>query len=686
MAKLETGPVLVSKYGRRELDLIIAWFEKEARSLYALGRVFLDSEEELEEAFYRSIIRLEEEMHRRKKELSFERKAASVFLHQCQELVDEKSSPSSGGDDQFGTIRQLESPERDAVALTYVKGYSREEAATILRIPVETVTSRVFAGIRVIREKMNQGRRFQGCTDYQPYYLDYLGRTMERPEKVEFEIHIYHCQYCQEDLASFQEVTLTLDRLRREISPSDRFMEKLRSRVDEREASRKKRRKKRNSILMSIAGVFALLISMGFVTGGFASLYYSYTEEDERLRTMLQHNLGERLNLEAESDGVKITIKSVVADDVQTLVFYEIEDMNHDNRYMINPYEGIFIENERDVMTMGAGYGYYSPPVDQSDYGNDQANVYVGTISLSPVVKDKGEIHLNIARVMQLTLDSQGKWVTEGEMKFAEGDWSFKIPFEKQSSRLHEMNREVEVAGIPVRLDKLTIAPTATILHYSFQSESDKQRIEMINFDSIKAGEKKSDSNPFGGHMYVEAWDQEGWTAFTAAFDTLYFQDPKEVDIRFASLRLSVDEPKTIILDAGKDLPQTTDYLGNPITIDKISVGNPAKVVLTHGMSKDRAYESVNYHFKGMSEDDDMISIGVSSGEGVLMDEDGKVYDVNEYVHGEMDLPRYFETVQTIDFYRDGSTEDYIPTQLDILGYSTTTYVDDVIRVSLDEQ
>ncbi|MFP3472052.1 hypothetical protein R0J90_18555, partial [Micrococcus sp. SIMBA_144] len=57
---------------------------------------------------------------------------------------------------------------------------------------------------------MGFGTGFSGCANYQKDYLDYLGKSMERPDKVEFEIHIYHCPECQEDLASFQEVTLAL--------------------------------------------------------------------------------------------------------------------------------------------------------------------------------------------------------------------------------------------------------------------------------------------------------------------------------------------------------------------------------------------------------------------------------------------------------------------------------------------
>ncbi|WP_179884987.1 DUF4179 domain-containing protein [Bacillus sp. AFS015802] len=678
MAKVETGPVTVSTPMARGLDSIINGFEGEKHSFYALARVYLTRQQDIEDVFYRSIIQVYDESHRRKKGQS----AISVFLKNCLEMPER--SESQDGEDSFHAFNRLEAADKEAVALVYVKGCTQEEAARTLDISVDEVKSRLFRGVRKLRETMGFHSDYNGCHNYQKHYLDYLGRRMDRPEKVDFEIHIYHCRECQEDLASFQEVTLTLAGLREDVQLPPELMERVRARLDEREARRQKRKKKRKSVLLSIAGVFTLLIMTGFVTGGFASLYYSYTEEDEQLRTILQHNLGERLNLEAESDGVKITIKSVVADDVQTLVFYEIEDKKKDNRYMMNPYEGLYIENERDIMSTDPNTRYYSPPIDQDDIHNEEKNVYKGTMSLFPVSVDEGTIKLSVARLMQLPQDPKKGFGGARGMTFAEGDWSFEIPFEKQPSRVHDLDKEVEVEGIPVRLDKLTIAPTTTVLQYRFENDREGRRIDVINFDSLETDGKKVEANPFGGNMYVESGIQEGWSTFTASFDTLYFEDPEEVNIRFGSVHLSVDEKKIIKLDANKDLPQVTEYLGNTISIDEINVGNPAFVVLTHDLGKDRVYENVNYQFYRSPEKDQNVSIGVNGGEGVLLDKDGNVHKPQEYVYEKLDQPRYFETEQKLEFYNDGSTEDFTPTELIIEGYSTTKYVDDRVKVGLD--
>ncbi|WRP07639.1 DUF4179 domain-containing protein [Rossellomorea aquimaris] len=687
MVAPQTAPFLVSGMREKDLESVMDWFVQRKQSFYALGRIYVSKQEDLEEIFYRSIIVVHNELHRLKKETSFESWAVSHFIHNGRNLSDNKSFWDSEGQksDQtlFHALHQLEDQEKEAIALTYFNECSFEEVGRILEISVEKVKTFVFSGIRKLREELGYGS-FEGCPEYYKHYLDYLGRTMDRPEKVEFEMHIYHCHGCQEDLASFQEVVLTLAGMREALVIPAGIIERVKNKVEEREARRQRKKKKRKSIGLAFAGVFAMVISIGFVTGGFSSLYYAWTEEDEQLRVILQHDLGERLNLESESNGVKITIKSVVADDAQTLVFYEIEDTEKNNRYMMNAHEGVHIENEYDVMRRDQQHMYYSPPVDQDEIQNEERNVYKGTMSLLPVSVDSGTIKLNVARLMQLAQDPQNEEAFGRGMSFAEGDWSFDIPFTKQPSRVQKLDKEIDIDGMRIRLDKLTIAPTTTLLQYSFQNQGGDKRIEVITFDALETDKKKVKADLFGGNMYVESFDQEGWSAFTWSFDTLFFEDPKEVDILFDSIHLSVDDRKTIELDAAKDMPQTFEYLGNTISIDEIKVGNPAKVILTHGVSKDRAYERVIYGFSSDHLRNENISMGVSDTDGVLMDKTGKIHKVDLYEYDQIDQPRYFETVQTIEFYNDSSREDVTPTKLEIEGYSTTKYVNDRVKVKLD--
>jgi hypothetical protein len=123
------------------------------------------------------------------------------------------------------------------------------------------------------------------------------------------------------------------------------------------------------------------------------------------LRAYLQQDLGERLNLEAESDGVKIKIKSVIADDVQTLVFYEITDTTEKHQYIIDYYEGFKVENESKIMDNSAYPRYYYPDFD-SVVNNEKKNVYHGKISLRPIWPENGTIQLKVTKLQEVNRDS----------------------------------------------------------------------------------------------------------------------------------------------------------------------------------------------------------------------------------------------------------------------------------------
>jgi hypothetical protein len=184
---------------------------------------------------------------------------------------------------------------------------------------------------------------------------------------------------------------------------------------------------------------------------------------------------------------VKIRIKGAVADDVQTLVFYEIEDTKEDNQYVMHYRDGVYVGNENEIMIDKANPRYDAPNLD-SDINKKQKNVYRGMISLLPITKDKGTIKLWITKIQKVDRNSTDPngYMADEEMEYETGKWNFEIPVTKQPSVEYALHEKTDVEGIPVRFDKLTIAPTTTILHYSIKNAQSKKRIEVINLDSIK--------------------------------------------------------------------------------------------------------------------------------------------------------------------------------------------------------
>ncbi|MDP4085821.1 MAG: DUF4179 domain-containing protein [Bacillota bacterium] len=679
-AKIDNS-MLITTIREKGIKSILEWFDQHKQSFYILGWACLRNQQQMEELFYRSIVKVHKELPRYKKETSFETWVTSIFIHTCRELsgsllASEESEPHN---DLFNALDQLKEVEKEAIVLTYMKGISHEEVAHLFQVSEDMMKGRLFSGIQSLKKKLGHGSSVNGCKKYQKDYIDYLERTLDWLKKIDLEKHIFQCINCQEDLATFQDVILNLTERIKDLHVPSGFMENIKYRLGEQRNHKLQMNKKLKRRALIFVSVFALFMGIGYFTGAFSNLYYSWTEENPELRAFLQHGLGERLNLEAKNNGVKIKIKGAIADKFQTLVFYEIEDIKEKNQYAMNVGDGVFVENQSEIMSNETNSINYPPDL-ESDVNNEKKNVYQGKISLPPLITNKGTIKLKITQLQKL-IHNYSKQGTNGDMEPKYGKWNFKIPITKQPSIEYSINKKMEVEGIPVRFDKLTIAPTATILLYDISSEESKKRLNSLNFDNIEVNNKKVKFDMYAS-PFLNSQQGSNWTTFQASFGPLLRDKPKEVNVQFNAAYLSIEDPKSIELNASKNYPQTFEYAGSTISIDKVEIGQPATVVISDHNIKNRKYESLQFKITKES-GNETNSLEINS-EGVLVDKNGKEYDLNKLVpYQKIDKPRYFITVQTIRLDSNITGEKVIPKRLEMTGYSTTKYLNKVVRISL---
>jgi DNA-directed RNA polymerase specialized sigma24 family protein len=672
---------------QKGVGLVVDWFERHKHGLYMMGWSFLGDEEQVEELFYRCMEKADKEWHRFNKEITFDLWVLSIFIQTCREISMDKRLPVSEKrehlDPVFEALLQLKQDEKEAVALIFLQGLSRGETAQVLGCSEEKSKELLFSSIQSLRGILGENPQFNGCREYHPSYIDYLERTLERREKVDFEVHIFHCQHCQEDLATFQEVMIMLRELseRAEVFPVPAsLMQNVEARMAEKEQHRQRKNQQWKRLGIVFAGVFAFIVALEFFTGVFSSVYYAWTEEDHELRAFLQQDLGENLNLAAESNGVKIRIKSVIADDAQTLVFYEIEDIKEENQYMISLHDGAVVENETAIMNHNS-YPRFYPPDLQSDVNKKAKNVFHGKISLLPLTTDEGTIELKITKLQKLKVDALNEYDFRvyGDGGNKTGEWNFEIPAAKQPSKEYALTGTKEVEGIPVRFDKLTISPTATILQFGINQNRSQKRLDVLNFKHLEVNGHKLKADMFGSsHMY-EQRDMD-WTVFQAYFDPLFGEKPENINAQFDYVHLGVDDQKTIDLEAYKEYPQTFEYAGSTISIEKVDVGDPTIIVLSDHEIRNRAYQS--FHFDVVGEDGIQPDYSNFTSEGVIVDKNGAQYDMEEMnvPYEEIEQPLHFTTVQSVAI-----DNNVVPKSIVIHGYNSMKYLDDVVEIKVDE-
>lgn len=660
------------------LTKILAWFEQHRQSLYSIARCYLTDEQQIEELFYQCILKVDKESSRFKKETSYEAWITSIFIHNCQEFSGERNLPISEETQQdlYTALKGLKKGEKEAILLTYLKGLSYDETASLLQLEVNKLKALLTAGIRSIRNQTKNGNDFKGCKEYDSHYLDYFNRTMERSKKIDFEIHLYDCRDCQEDLATFQDVMIMLDRLPNQDMPAG-LMEKIRARIEETEKHRQQKRQRRRKIGLITASTFTVLIALGFITGIFSTIYYTVAEEDPELRYYLKENMGERLNLTAEDKGIKITIKSVIADEFQTLVYYEIEDTKEDNQYMMTYDDGVFVEEEFKKMS-GNGYPHTYPPELEKDINKEEKNIYHGKLSLRPILDDEENIHLKINKIHKIAID---EFKTEGYIDFGiteykMGDWDFEIPITKQPSIEYTLDHQTEVEGIRVRFDRFVSAPTSTLLEYSMMTGYSEQSVYAISIEKLEMGDQTLETDMYGG-FYNTTGNMDGSQSIQIMLEPLLGDRSNEMSVYFDSMQSMVYDPMSIPLDASIEYPQTFEYAGSTISIDKVDIGNPTEITFSNYETKNRIYDNIQYT---ILTDSNMASMEMDA-DGVVIDRDGVEHDLNDpSAYYGLKQPRYVITEESVRLMGD----HIIPKALEINGYNRTQYLDDVVNITLN--
>lgn len=321
------------------------------------------------------------------------------------------------------------------------------------------------------------------------------------------------------------------------------------------------------------------------------------------------------LNLEAESNGVKVKIKSAISDEFQTLIFYEIEDTEADNQYGIMFGDGVFVENEIDLMNTDV-YPLNYPPDLESAINKEKKNVYHGKMGLFPIREDNGTIKLVITQLMKLNdASSNPDEVYDGNYKT--GEWEFKIPVKKLPTKQFALVEKIEVEGVPMRFDKLIIAPTATILQYSINAIQPEKNLSSITFDNLVVNNKKVIADLYGG-AFIDAQEDMDWSTYQAYFEPFFGKKPKEVKAQLKEAFLTVEDPKIVELDPSQNYPQTFAYAGSTITIEKVEIGNPSKVVISDDNIENRTYETLNLGING----DENIEMGMKN-DSVIVNKNG---------------------------------------------------------------
>ncbi|MBB4826645.1 hypothetical protein HNO89_003926 [Sporosarcina luteola] len=525
------------------------------------------------------------------------------------------------------------------------------------------------------------------CNYAQDQMLDYLDGSLDEHEKKQFELHLEECQACKEECSKLKQIIASLEEESESIHVPTDLMRNVRSSVGS--LGTIKRKTFRHTSLIAVAAALFLTVFVGtaIATNGFATFADWWkdfgSKQEEQVENFVQQGLGDKVNVSAESNDIKITITDVVADDMQTLVYYEIEDPTNESEYLIDYMNGFRMDNQDHLFNSERKPS--DPPVySHMRLPSENPHVSKGRLGMAPLLNETGTIQLTLNQIQQL--DGRDEKVSSTTVpEYVEGDWHFEIPVKKHPAIIHELNVETAYEGNPVIIDKLTIAPTVTVLSYRYRNESQDRKLDglSISIAGIESKENYVTGSEFDfAGVGSSTYHSNGWSEMNATFESLYFENPSYVKVHFGKMEFNVKEKADFPINPSKPFPQTFTYLGTKISIDKVEIGQPTLITMSEELNANRVYQSLDFHF---SDADDHNKFTGVNYDGYIIDKNGKQYKAyeNSYRINELEEPVLYPTEHEIQISREDGA-DFIPAKLSIDGYRMVEYIEKVVDISLD--
>lgn len=151
------------------IEVLLQWIDANKQKLYRMSWSYLKNNTDVEDVFHNTIIKVVENINKLQNEQAFEGWFVSILLNECRKILRDrrKVQPSvyiELGDTAYSPKDQAESLDliaglniinekyKELIILKYCSGYSQKEISEILNMPLGTVKTKIFRGLKMLRE------------------------------------------------------------------------------------------------------------------------------------------------------------------------------------------------------------------------------------------------------------------------------------------------------------------------------------------------------------------------------------------------------------------------------------------------------------------------------------------------------------------------------------------------------
>lgn len=161
--------IIAKSMKRGNIEVLLQWIDANKQKLYRMSWSYLKNNTDVEDVFHNTIIKVVENINKLQNEQAFERWVISILLNECRKILRDrrKVQPSDYIElsdtacsleeqaeslDLIDGLKSIDEKYKELIILKYYSGYSQKEIAEILNMPLGTVKTKIFRGLKMLRK------------------------------------------------------------------------------------------------------------------------------------------------------------------------------------------------------------------------------------------------------------------------------------------------------------------------------------------------------------------------------------------------------------------------------------------------------------------------------------------------------------------------------------------------------
>lgn len=426
------------------------------------------------------------------------------------------------------------------------------------------------------------------CNIVKDKLLDYIDGHLDSEEIKTIEDHLKVCKECSKEYA---EMKSTIDYIRERSSKVDTRRElNLNPNIF----------KKKSTGRFTRIGLVAVVLTLMLAVTVFATDIWDFLKWWEKSserqisawEELIENGVGQKLNISVTDKDIRVTAEGIIADDINTIILLKIEDLNGNIRFTPARGDGSQLRSLSIGGDIRRAFEDIPPLVNYSPLYAEDENTVKLMVYTEPLDKEEGMVEVHLNKLMSLINESEEAIVE------VSGNWNLTIPAKKLPSRVYYVDEKIDLHGNEVVIEKITIAPTTTRIHYKldvYNAESGRF-IDDITF-LIRDGRKTYTRSELssGGSM---AYRSYGVVRRDFDIQSLYLENPSDFDIVINTCRYTMGGLEKYSIDWNR-LPQVIEYRNSKLTIEDIKyTEDSTEIIVKEDKGWNRKYINTYLYLK----------------------------------------------------------------------------------------